>query len=240
MTSKIEWTDTTWNPVTGCTKISPGCANCYSERMTKRLQAMGQQKYRHGFNRVVTHHDELTKPSRWTKPRKVFVCSMSDLFHQDVPDHFIRHVFSVMGHNRRHIFQVLTKRSERLLTYAQLYPSDFRPRNIWVGVSVENQDVAEERISHLIGVPSAVRFLSCEPLLGPLYLGEWLAELDWVIVGGESGPRARPMDPDWVRSIRDDCFDTATPFFFKQWGGKNKRKTGRELDGRLWDEYPTP
>lgn len=234
--SKIEWTDATWNPVTGCTKISAGCAHCYAERQARRLHAMGQPRYRNGF-KITLHEDVLDRPLRWRKPRMVFVCSMSDLFHEAVPLGFIRRVFARMEAAKQHTFQVLTKRSERL---AQLASSLPWPRNVWAGVTVENKAVCQ-RIGSLARVPAEVHFLSLEPLLGPLpglEIALATAGIGWVIVGGESGPGARPMDPAWVRGVRDACQAARVPFFFKQWGGVNKRKTGRVLDGRTWDEMP--
>jgi protein gp37 len=230
--SKIEWTESTWNPVSGCTKISPGCAHCYAERMAKRLQAMGQHRYRNGF-KVTLHPEALEEPYRWKQPRIVFVNSMSDLFHEKIPLEFIRRVFSVMNENSRHTFQILTKRSERLTELAPLLNwSD----NIWMGVTVENSDYLY-RINHLRQVDAAVRFLSLEPLLGSLEALD-LSEIDWVIVGGESGPNARPMKEEWAVSIQSKCEQAGIPFFFKQWGGFNKKKNGRLLEGRIWDELP--
>jgi len=230
--SAIEWTDATWNPVTGCTKISPGCKNCYAHRMARRLHAMGQARYRNNFA-VTLHPDLLEQPMRWSQPRKIFVTSMSDLFHTDVPLEFIRAVFEVMGKADWHTFQILTKRSERLVELAGQLPWH---DNIWMGVSVENADYTY-RIEHLRKVPAAIRFLSVEPLLGPIPRLP-LQGIHWVIVGGESGPGARVMAPQWVRKIRDRCIAQGVPFFFKQWGGTRKKLTGRELDGRTWDEMP--
>jgi protein gp37 len=228
----IEWTEATWNPVTGCTKISPGCKHCYAERMAKRLQAMGQPRYANGF-RVTLQEDVVDLPLRWRKPRRIFVNSMSDLFHDDVPVDFIRRVFDTMNHAHWHHFQLLTKRAERL---HELRHRLSWSENVWVGVSVENEDYLW-RISRLVEVPAAVRFLSLEPLLGPLpHLA--LEGVHWVIVGGESGPGARPMHPEWVRDIRTRCQEEDVPFFFKQWGGAKKSRTGRRLDGRTWDELP--
>jgi protein gp37 len=232
--SSIEWTDATWNPVTGCTKISPGCKHCYAERMAKRLQAMGQPRYRDGFE-LTLQPDVIEQPLAWKKPRLVFVNSMSDLFHDEVPLSYLEKVFQVMAEASWHVFQVLTKRSERL---AQVASRLTWPANVWMGVSVESEDYTH-RIDDLSGIPAAVRFLSVEPLLGPINRLS-LRNIDWVIVGGESGPRARPVDPDWVRSIRNDCVSAGVPFFFKQWGGTRKSTTGRVLDGRTWDELPRP
>ncbi len=230
--SSIEWTEATWNPVTGCTKISPGCKFCYAERMAKRLKAMGQERYRDGF-RVTLQPDVVEAPLRWRKPRVIFVNSMSDLFHQSVPPDFITQCFDVMKRCPQHTFRVLTKRATRL---AQLAPVLEWPDNVWMGVSVENADYVS-RIDELRTVPAAVRFLSVEPLIGPIE-DLPLDGIHWVIVGGESGPGARPMEEDWVLSIRDQCRAADVPFFFKQWGGVNKKRTGRELDGRTWDEMP--
>ncbi len=230
--SKIEWTEATWNPVTGCTKISPGCKHCYAERLAKRLQAMGVKKYANGF-RVTLHPDVLDIPLHWRKPRMIFVNSMSDLFHDEVPLTFIQRVFGTMQRAHWHTFQVLTKRAERL---AHLAPHLPWPRNVWMGVSVENERY-KYRIDLLRQVPAAVRFLSLEPLLGPLPELD-LRGIHWVIVGGESGPGARPMRPEWVTDIRDQCLAAGVPFFFKQWGGVHKARNGRILDGRLWNQLP--
>jgi len=230
--SSIEWTEATWNPLTGCTKISPGCKNCYAERMSLRLQAMGQPNYVNGFA-LALHEHMLSIPLDWKKPRRIFVNSMSDLFQKDVPIGFVQKVFSVMAQADQHQFQILTKRSERLL---ELDKNLDWHRNIWMGVSVENQKYAF-RIDHLRETHAHIKFLSLEPLLGPLRDLD-LSGIDWVIVGGESGPKARPVDPAWVRDIRDQCLEAGVAFFFKQWGGKRKNKTGRKLDGRTWSEYP--
>ena len=290
--SRIEWTDATWNPVTGCTKVSPGCDHCYAERVTERFHGKGS------FATVRLHPERLDQPLRWRKPRRVFVNSMSDLFHDDVPDEFIAHVFAVMSLTPQHTYQVLTKRharmrsllsgSERwwgLLDAAEenlvedewiIHDRHVEPtgdpwplRNVWLGVSVENQQWADIRIPALLETPAAVRFLSCEPLLGPVNLDPWRSpdepwngrspadtRIDWVIVGGESGPGARPMRPEWARALRDQCRAAGTPFFFKQWGEygqqgwrvdpthtgemvrMGKKIAGRALDGRTWDEYP--
>lgn len=241
--SSIEWTEATWNPVAGCTILSPGCSNCYAMRMAQRLTAMGQEKYA-GTTRISGGRakwtgkiklDEasLMLPLQWRRGRLIFVNSMSDLFHEDVPHDFIFRVFDVMRQARQHTFQVLTKRSERLLTMSK---SIEWSRNVWMGVSVESSDFIE-RIDHLRATRAAVKFLSLEPLLGPL-TGLNLRGIDWVIVGGESGPRARSIDGTWVRSIRDQCETADVPFHFKQWGGVNKGKAGRVLDGRTWDEMP--
>ncbi|NLG96416.1 MAG: phage Gp37/Gp68 family protein [Chloroflexi bacterium] len=231
-TSKIEWTKSTWNPLTGCTKVSPGCKHCYAERMARRLQAMGLEKYRNGF-KLTLHPEVLEDPLHWEKPQLIFVNSMSDLFHKDVPLDFIRKIFDVMNRANWHIFQILTKRAERL---RELDPLIAWPQNVWMGVSVENIDYIY-RIHLLRQTHAALKFLSCEPLLGPLP-NLPLDGIDWVIVGGESGPKARPMDPVWVREIRNQCLTAKVPFFFKQWGGTRKKKAGRMLDGRTWDDIP--
>jgi protein gp37 len=230
--SSIEWTESTWNPVTGCTKISPGCKHCYAERMAIRLQAMGQPNYERGFEVSLQEH-MLELPLTWKKPQTVFVNSMSDLFHKEVPDDFIRRVFDVMSRASWHTFQVLTKRAERLQSLGR----DLEwPDNVWAGVSVETRKYLE-RIDCLRKVPARVRFISFEPLLQRL--GEIdLTSIDWVIVGGESGPGARPMDQSWVVEIREQCLEAGVPFFFKQWGGVNKKKAGRLLDGRTWEGLP--
>jgi protein gp37 len=230
--SGIEWTESTWNPVTGCDKISPGCKHCYAERMAERLQAMGQPNYKNGFE-LTLQPQMLELPLRWKKPQTIFVNSMSDLFHQDVPLEYIRSVFDVMRHAHWHRFQVLTKRAERLADLSDKLPW---PHNVWMGVSVES-DKYVFRIDHLRSTTAKTKFLSLEPLLGPLANLD-LAGIDWVIVGGESGPRARTMDPAWVVDIRNQCRSAGVPFFFKQWGGTNKKKAGRELEGKTWDEMP--
>jgi protein gp37 len=230
--SAIEWTETTWNPLTGCDKISPGCKNCYAERMARRLKAMGQPRYANGFE--LTLHDNLVEePLRWRKPQTIFVNSMSDLFHEEVPAEFVLRVFEVMRRASWHRFQVLTKRSQRLL---ELGPLLEWPKNVWMGVSVERADYTF-RIDHLRRTRAQVRFLSLEPLLGPLGKLD-LSGIHWVIVGGESGPKARPLAEEWVMSVRDQCVASRVPFFFKQWGGFNKKQTGRVLQGRTWDEQP--
>jgi len=232
--SKIEWTEATWNPVSGCSKVSSGCLNCYAERMAYRLQKMGNSNYQNGFD--VTLHPHLLKtPLSWKRPRLVFVNSMSDLFHEEIPVEFIQQVFDTMRRAYWHTFQILTKRSERLV---HLAPFLAWPSNVWMGVSVEDSDVVE-RIDHLRKVGSAVRFLSLEPLLGPLQDLN-LREIHWVIVGGESGPRARPMEPSWVSDIKQQCKNSHVPFFFKQWGGVFKKRNGRKLEGKTWDELPRP
>lgn len=230
--SKIEWTSATWNPVTGCTKVSTGCANCYAERMAVRLQAMGNPRYGNGFA-VTLHRDLLDLPLKWREPQMVFVDSMSDLFHEAVPDDFIRSVFNTIARSQQHIFQVLTKRSKRL---ALLAPKLTWPPNLWMGVTVECQSHIK-RIEHLLATQASVKFLSAEPLLGPLNID--VSGLDWLVVGGESGPGARPMKKEWVVSLRDKCVEAQVAFFFKQWGGINKKRAGRVIDGKVWDEFPT-
>jgi protein gp37 len=230
--SPIEWTDATWNPVTGCTKISPGCKHCYAERLANRLQHMGQKNYTNGFAVTLQPH-MLELPLHWKKPRRIFVNSMSDLFHVDVPLDYIERVFAVMGAAHWHQYQVLTKRADRL---EELSRHLQWPPQIWMGVSVENADYAD-RIDHLRSTGARVKFLSVEPLLGALPDLN-LEGIDWVIVGGESGPGARPMDPAWVADIRDQCVRADVAFFFKQWGGVNKKRTGRVFEGRTWDELP--
>lgn len=276
-TTGIEWTDTTWNPVTGCDRISTGCDNCYALTMARRLKAMGSAKYQRdgdprtsgpGFA-VTEHPDALDLPLRWRDPRMVFVNSMSDLFHAKVSEDFVRAVLDVIAATPQHTYQVLTKRpsrARRLAEHGLVFPP-----NLWLGTSVEN-GATTHRITDLLATPAAVRFLSCEPLLGPIDLdrflftqacpggcgcrwpddadrfecacggecAEWRPEpaIDWVIVGGESGPNARPMDADWVRDLRDQCVAAGTAFFFKQWGGRTPKTAGRDLDGRIWNEFP--
>ncbi len=230
--SSIEWTESTWNPITGCTKVSPGCKHCYAERMALRLQAMGQKNYRNGFD-VTLHEHALNLPLGWKKPQVIFVNSMSDLFHQDVPEHFIHSIFDVMNGASWHQFQILTKRADRL---AQLDPHLQWAPNIWMGVSVENCRYTA-RIDQLRRTRAAIKFLSLEPLLGPLSALK-LGGIDWVIAGGESGPGARPVMEEWVVDIRDQCLAAGVPFFFKQWGGVNKKRAGRTLQGRTWDQMP--
>ncbi|SRR5712691_530735 len=238
--SAIEWTEVTWNPTTGCDRTSPGCDNCYALALAKRLKAMGQPKYQNDGNprtsgpgfRVTLHEDLIEIPHQWTGHRTVFVNSMSDLFHDAVPGWFIRRVFDVMADTPRHTYQVLTKRSKRLKRLGPYLPW---PPNVWMGVSVENQNYAF-RADHLREIPATIRFLSVEPLLGPLTLE--LGGLHWVIVGGESGHRARPVDPRWVEAIKQQCTTARVPFFFKQWGGRTPKANGRSLGGRTWDEMP--
>lgn len=236
--SSIEWTEATWNPVTGCTKVSPGCAHCYAETFAERFRGVPGHPYERGFD-LQLRPERLEQPLSWKQPRMIFVNSMSDLFHEDIEPAYIREVFKVMRKANWHTFQVLTKRSQRTLEVAQQWKW---PENVWMGVSVENQRWTS-RIDDLRNVPAKVRFLSCEPLLGPLRLD--LRDIGWVIVGGESGPRARPMKPEWARDIRQQCADAGVAFFFKQWGAHNeagervgKGKAGRLLDGRVWDNLP--
>lgn len=226
--TSIEWTDRTWNPTTGCNKVSPGCKYCYAETITKRFP----NHFVSGFE-FSLHPERLDQPKQWKKPSMVFVNSMSDLFHEKMPFEFLTSIFSVMEECTHHTFQVLTKRHERLV---ELAPSLRWPKNVWMGVSVENQKYAE-RVDYLRKVPAAVRFLSCEPLLGPLHLD--LSGIHWVITGGESGPKRRPVEVEWVRDIRDQCIASGVPFFHKQWGGRNPKSKGRELDGRTYDEMPS-
>lgn len=228
----IEWTEATWNPLTGCTKTSPGCRYCYAERMALRLRAMGHPRYQNGFH-LTLHEDALEQPLSWKKPKIVFVNSMSDLFHEEVPFEFIQRVFDVMSRASWHTFQVLTKRSERL---RNLSAKIDWPSNVWMGVSIESQDYTF-RANHLRETKAQVKFLSMEPLLGPITELD-LSGIDWVIVGGESGPGARPLCKEWVVSIRNQCLERRVPFFFKQWGGVRKKRTGRILEGRTWDETP--
>lgn len=229
--SKIEWTDATWNPVTGCTKISPGCKHCYAETFAERFRGVKDHPYEQGFD-LKLWPERLSTPFGWKRPRMIFVNSMSDLFHKDVPFEYIQRVFATMAEAQQHTFQVLTKRAERLEAVA---PKLSWPSNVWMGVSVESQDYAW-RVDHLRNIGAAVRFLSVEPLLGPVNLN--LNEIQWVIVGGESGPGARPIKSEWVTSIRDQCLKAEVPFFFKQWGGFRKKLAGRTLEGKTWDELP--
>jgi protein gp37 len=243
--SAIEWTDSTWNPVTGCTKISPGCAHCYAEAFAERWRGVKGHPYEQGFD-LKLWPQRLNLPFTWKEPRIIFVNSMSDLFHKDVPDNFIAQVFDVMSRADHHIFQVLTKRSERMMQWCQAnYKDKLIPKNIWLGVSVENQKFTW-RIEQLQKTPAQTRFLSLEPLLGPIDLTESLLKgIHWAIVGGESGPMARPMDPGWARSIRGACKKFDVPFFFKQWGAFSpsgervgKKAAGRILDGKVWNQMP--
>ncbi len=230
--SSIEWTESTWNPITGCNKISPGCKFCYAERMAKRLKAMGSANYENGFN-LALHDHVVELPLTWKKPQTIFVNSMSDLFHKNVPPEFVQRIFEVMNKAYWHKFQVLTKRSDILLKYnSKLNWTE----NIWMGVSVEN-DKYTNRIEHLRNTDAKTKFLSVEPLIGPINKLD-LTNIDWVIVGGESGPGARPMKEEWVIKIKDECKNAKVPFFFKQWGGVQKKKAGRLLQGKIWDQMP--
>lgn len=230
--STIEWTEMTWNPTTGCTKISQGCKYCYAEVMSRRLQAMGVEKYKDNFA-VRTHESTLNDPYKWKGSKIVFVNSMSDLFHPEIPLEFIKKVFTVMNDLPQHIFQVLTKRSGRLKELSR--ELKWTP-NIWMGTSVEDLEVID-RIDELRGCGAKTKFLSLEPLIGPLPSMN-LTDIGWVIVGGESGRKARPMEKEWVIEVKEQCLEAEVPFFFKQWGGTNKKKAGRDLDGRTWDEMP--
>lgn len=232
LSSSIEWTESTWNPVTGCTKISPGCKNCYAERMALRLKAMSNPNYVNGFKPTM-HYHQLSLPIHWKKPQMIFVNSMSDLFHEQVTDDFIIQIFDTMNRAHWHNFQILTKRSDRLLKVSSRLNWS---NNIWMGVTVEASDYVY-RIEHLRQINARIKFISFEPLLGPINNID-LKDIDWGIVGGESGPRARPICSDWVIDIRDQCSSAGIPFFFKQWGGFNKKKAGRELEGYIWDEMP--
>ncbi len=231
--SSIEWTEFSWNPVTGCSKLSEGCKFCYAESMTRRLQAMGLEKYKDGFKMVRTHPITLSEPYEWKGPKMVFVNSMSDLFHHAVSVEFIKQVFKVMNDNPQHTFQVLTKRIGRAHQLSSVLKWT---SNIWMGTSIENSEVSY-RVDSLRMIPAKIKFLSCEPLLGPLNNLN-LTGIDWVIVGGESGHKPRPMDKAWVLEIKEQCKLQDTPFFFKQWGGTNKKKNGRLLEGQTWDEMP--
>jgi protein gp37 len=230
--SKIEWTETTWNPSTGCTKISAGCANCYAEVMTRRLQAMGMEKYSNGFN-LTCHTNELQMPYSWKKPRMIFVNSMSDLFHEKMPFEFIKAVFKVMNECSQHTFQVLTKRANILEKYYTLL--NWTP-NIWMGVTVESDKVTN-RINSLRKVPACIKFLSVEPLISAIPNMN-LFDIDWVIVGGESGQKARPVKEEWVVDIKNQCEQKQIPFFFKQWGGRNKKASGKLLQGKIYCQMP--
>ena len=230
--SRIEWTQSTWNPVTGCSKVGPGCDNCYAERMAKRLQSMGVRRYRNGF-KVTLQPDILQIPLKWKKPRRIFVNSMSDLFHEEIPDEYILETFGIMNRADQHVFQVLTKRSKRLLSLSSRI--DWTS-NIWIGVTVEN-DSYKRRVDDLRKIQAAIRFVSAEPLIGPIVDLD-LSDIHWIIVGGESGPRSRTMNPEWARMIRDKCVLQGVPFFFKQWGGNRRKRNGRTIDGNIWNEYP--
>lgn len=240
--SSIEWTEATWNPTTGCDRISAGCDHCYALKLASRLKRMGSDKYQNdgdprtsgpGFA-VTLHPRVLSAPRTWSNPRMIFVDSMSDLFHAKVPLSFVRDVFAVIASTPHHTYQLLTKRARRLSLHADTLEW---PTNLWVGVSVENSEQLY-RIDHLKRVPASTRFISCEPLLGPLE-GLVLSNIDWVIVGGESGSDARPVRAEWIRAIRDEAVRSDVPFFFKQWGGRTAKSGGRTIDGRTWDQYPT-
>jgi len=233
--SSIEWTEATWNPVTGCTKVGPGCKHCYAERMAKRLQAMGHANYANGF-KLTLQPQMLELPLKWKKSRAIFVNSMGDLFHDDVPTPYIRQVFEIMRRAHWHRFQVLTKYVKRLAV-ARLEQNLNWPPNVWMGVSIETQEFVY-RIDYLRQTNAAVKFLSLEPLLGALPNLD-LNRINWVIVGGESGPKSRPMKETWAIDIRDQCRDSGVPFFFKQWSGKNKKKAGRLLEGQTWNGFPS-
>lgn len=234
--SAIEWTDSTWNPVTGCTKLSPGCAYCYAESITLRFKRGGP--YLPGKATIELHPERLEIPGKWKKHRRVFVNSMSDLFHEEVPFEFVRDVFQVMIKHDQHVYQVLTKRPERMVDYFRWVDEECWPNHIWAGVSVENQYWADNRIPLLTQIPAQVRFLSVEPLLKEVDLIPYLPDIQWVIVGGESGNKARPIESRWVERIRDDCVEFEVPFFFKQWGGRYSKAGGRELEGQIWDQMP--
>lgn len=232
--TKIEWTESTWNPITGCTKISAGCKNCYAEVMTRRLQAMGQEKYMNGFN-LTLHPETLKEPYTWKKPRVIFVNSMSDLFHKDIPVQYIIDVFKVMKENPHHVFQILTKRADLLLYYDKEGYLEWT-HNIWMGVTVEDNTVTK-RIDLLRQTGAKIKFLSCEPLLTEIP-GMNLTDIDWVIVGGESGRTPRPIKEEWVLDIKDQCRKANVAFYFKQWGGTNKKKNGKSLQGKHYTEMP--
>ena len=246
----IEWTEATWNPVIGCDRVSEGCDHCYAATMAARLKAMGNPRYQRdgdaktsgpGFGLTI-HRDKLDEPFSWRRPRVVFVNSMSDLFHREVPSDFIADAFAVMEATPQHTYQVLTKRPARMASLLRSWMAEGYepPANVWLGTSIENQRWAGIRMPKLLKTPAAVRFLSCEPLLGPIDLSLWAdaGNLDWLIAGGESGPNARPMEPEWVVSLRDQCAEAGVAFFFKQWGGRTPKAGGRELDGRIHDELP--
>lgn len=231
--TKIEWTDTTWNPMTGCTPISDGCKNCYALKMANRLKAMGNKRYQNGFT-VTLHPDLLAEPMKWSKPRMVFVNSMGDMFHESIPLEYIQRVFSAMRKANQHTFQVLTKRSSRMLELSKSLPW---PENVWMGVTIESGKYLY-RAENLKKTPAAVKFLSIEPMIGPVNNIN-LNGIDWVITGGESGPGARAINEEWVLAVRDECVSSSTPFFFKQWGGRNKKKAGRILQGKTWEQFPS-
>jgi protein gp37 len=234
--SSIEWTDATWNPVTGCTKISSGCDNCYAERFSERFRGVKNHPFETGFD-LTLRPARLRQPIEWRKPKMIFVNSMSDLFHKDIPKHFVDKVFDTMEEANHHTYQVLTKRSSRMRNYVnKRYEDSSAPSHIWLGTSVED-GTKKSRINHVRDMNASVRFLSLEPLIGPI--GELdLTGIHWVIAGGESGPKARPVEEQWVRDIRDQCVDVDVAFFFKQWGGFRPKSNGRTLEGRTWEEYP--
>jgi protein gp37 len=245
--SAIEWTDATWNPVTGCTKVSQGCVHCYAETFAERWRGIPGHHFEQGFD-LRLWPERLFLPLKWKEPRRVFVNSMSDLFHKNVPDDFIEKVFGTMELASQHQFQLLTKRSERMLEWTKKYYADSVrpwPENVWLGVSIENQSVIE-RAEHLAETPARIKFLSVEPLIAPvIFKTKILKKMGWVIVGGESGPGARPMDPKWAKSVRDQCIETGVQFFFKQWGAHNskgervgKKEAGRRLEGKTWNQFP--
>jgi protein gp37 len=233
-TTKIEWTESTWNPITGCTKISSGCKYCYAEVMSRRLKAMGQEKYKNGFE-LTLHPEVLQEPYSWKKPKTIFVNSMSDLFHKDIPVEYIQQIFKVIKENPQHIFQALTKRADVLRYYDSEGWLEW-PHNLWMGVTVENNEVTH-RIENLRKTGARVKFLSCEPLLSPLPEMD-LKEIDWVIVGGESGRTPRPIKEEWVIDIKEQCQKANVAFYFKQWGGTNKKKTGKILEGKVYNAMP--
>lgn len=235
-TTTIEWTDATWNPVTGCTKISSGCDNCYAERFSERFRGTPGHPFEPGFD-LTLRPERLEQPLRWREPRMIFVNSMSDLFHKEIPTSFISRVCDTMERAHWHTFQVLTKRSSLMRNFLRRrYGGERGPSHIWFGVSVEDGG-RKSRIKHLQEAPAGIRFLSIEPLIGPVGKLD-LTDIDWVIVGGESGPRARPMDPNWVREVRDQCINANVAFFFKQWGGLRPKSGGRTLDDREWSDFP--
>ena len=245
--STIEWTDATWNPVTGCTKVSQGCVHCYAETFAERWRGIPGHHFEQGFD-LKLWRDRLSLPLEWKEPRRIFVNSMSDLFHKNVPDEFIEKVFDTMEKASQHQFQLLTKRSDRMLKWTkENYGKNLKawPENVWLGVSIENQDLVI-RAEHLSETPATIKFLSVEPLIGPVkFRAPVLRKMDWVIVGGESGPGARPMEPEWAKSVRDQCIETGVQFFFKQWGAHNsrgervgKKEAGRKLEGKTWDQFP--
>lgn len=234
--SAIEWTDATWNPVTGCTKVSAGCDNCYAERIAERFRGLAGHAFENGFD-LTLQPKRLGQPAKWRKPRMVFVNSMSDMFHKDIPADYLASVFDAMEHADRHTYQVLTKRSPRMRAFVrQRYGSTGAPPHIWLGVSIEDRQ-ALARLRHLQETPAAVRFISFEPLLGPITSPD-LAGIQWAIVGGESGPGARPVEASWIRALRDACLEQGVPFFFKQWGGRTPKSGGALLDGKAWRQFP--